>query len=67
MMWPFALLAAADRLNNLHIDLSGKTPEMKFSQTTSGSTRLNNFHAFGCPVYILDACLQDAGGPGPPK
>ena len=67
MLWPFALLAAADRMNNLHIDLNGKTPEMKFSNAAGTQTRLKNFHAFGCPVYVIDARLQDAGGPGPPK
>ena len=67
MLWPFALLAAADRLNNLHIDLDGNTPEMKFLAATGSVTRLSNFHTFGCPVYILDARLQSAGGPGSPK
>lgn len=67
MMWPLALLSAADRLNNLHIDLNGETPEMKFSQVSGNSTRLANFHPFGCPCYILDARLQSAGGGGPPK
>ena len=66
-MWPFALLAAADRMNNLHVDLNGNTPEMKFSQATGVTTRLKNYHTFGCPVYILDARLQDTGGAGPPK
>ncbi len=67
MLWPLALLDIADIMNNLHIDLQGKTPEMKFSNTTGNTTRLSNFHTFGCPVYILDARLQDTGGPGPPK
>ena len=66
-MWPFALLAATDCLNNLHIDLNGQTPEMKFSNVAGASTRLGNVHTFGCPVYILDSRLQDAGGAGPPK
>ena len=26
MLWPLALLAAADRINNLHVDLDGMTP-----------------------------------------
>ena len=30
MLWKFALVASADRMNNLHIDMNGKTPEMKF-------------------------------------
>ena len=67
MLWSFALLAAADRLNNLHVDLDSKTPEMKFSNTPGVTTRLKNFHTFGCPVYVLDARLQSAGGAGPPK
>ena len=67
MLWPFALLAAADRVNNLHIDIEGQTPDMKFSKTAGMSTRVQHFHTFGCPVYVLDARLQDAGGAGPPK
>ena len=30
---PFALVTSADRMNNLHVDMNGKTPEMKFSDT----------------------------------
>ena len=67
MFWPFALVAAADRMNNLHVDMHGQTPEMKFSNTIGSSTRLSHFHTFGCPVYILDARLQSVGGGGPPK
>ena len=55
MFWPFALVLAADRMNNLHVDMHGQTPEMKFSNTIGLSTRLIHFHTFGCPVYILDA------------
>ena len=67
MFWPFALVADADRMNNLHVDMHGQTPEMKFSNTIGSSTRLSHFHTFGCPVYILDARLQSVGGGGPPK
>ena len=66
-LWPFALMAAADRINNLHIDIHGKSPEMKFSSVAGLPTRLKHFHTFGCPVYVLDARLQDSGGGGPPK
>ena len=38
MLWPYALLAAADRLNNLHVDMDGRTPEMKFSHTSGVAT-----------------------------
>ena len=67
MIWPFALLSAAYRLNNLHIDLDRKRPEMKFSEAFGVTTRLTNFHTFGCPCYVLDSRLQSAGCAGPPK
>ena len=47
MFWTFDLVAAADRMNNLHIDMHGQTPEMKFSNTIGSSTRLSHFHTFG--------------------
>ena len=67
MLWPFSLVASADRMNNLHVDMNGKTPEMKFSDTIGLTTRLSNFHTFGCTVYILDARQQRVGGGGPTK
>ena len=67
MSWPFALLAAADRINNMHVDINGMEPEMIFSQVAGSTVQLQNYHTFGCPVYVLDAQLQDAGGTGPPK
>ena len=67
MFWSFALVAAADRMNNLHVDMHGQTQEIKFPNTIGLSTRLSHFHTFGCPVYILDASLQSFGGGGPPK
>ena len=60
-------MAAADRMNNLHVDMHGQTPEMKFLKTIGSSTILRHFHTSGCPVYILDARLQSVGGGGPPK
>ncbi len=30
MFWPFAIKAAAERMNSLHIDTEGHTPESKF-------------------------------------
>ena len=66
MFWPFALVAAADRMNNLHVDMHGQTPEMNLSTNIGSSTRLSHFHMFVCPVYILDARLQSVGGIGLP-
>ena len=67
MLWSFALVASADILYNLHVDMNGKTPETKISEKIGSTNRLSNFHTFGCPVYILDAHLQIVGGGCPPK
>ena len=67
MFWPFALLAAAGRLNNLHIDMKGMTLEMGFSSVAGSSVKLKNYHTFGCPVYVLDARLQNSGRAGAAK
>ena len=67
MLWPFALLAATDRLNDLHINMKGMTTEMKCSSVAGSSVKLKNYHTFGCPVYILGARLQTSGGAGAPK
>ncbi|KAL7460839.1 hypothetical protein ACHAXS_001279 [Conticribra weissflogii] len=58
MLWPLALKAAQDRMNQLTVDLDGKTPEMKFSDVASATIRLCNCHTWGCPCYILDSRLQ---------
>ena len=64
MLWKFALVEPTYRMNNLHVDMNGKTPEMEFSDTIGSTTWLSYFHIFGCPVYILDARLQIVGGGG---
>ena len=58
MLWPFALKTAQDRINQLNIDLEGKTPDMKFSNVEGRSMKLKDFHTFGCPCYVLDSRLQ---------
>ena len=67
LLWPFVLLVAADHINNLHIDLERQTPDMKFPKVGGLPTRIKHFHTFGCPVYILDARLHNAGGSWPTK
>jgi hypothetical protein len=34
MFWPFAIKAAAERMNSLHIDKEGHTSESKFYSVT---------------------------------
>ena len=47
MFWSFALVAAADRMKNLHVDMHGQTPVITFSKTIGSSTILSHFHTFG--------------------
>ena len=67
MFWPFAIKAQAERMNTLHMDLDGLTPEMKLYGLKKGEFPLQHYHTLFCPVYVLDARLQSAGGAGPPK
>ena len=67
MIWTFDLISSSDIMNNLHIDMNVKTPEMNLSVTIGSTTWISNFHKFGYPVYILDDFLQSVGGVGPPK
>ena len=67
MLWPFSFVKSADRMNNHHVGMNGKTPEMKFLCTIVSTTWLSNFHTFGCPIYIFDARIQSVVGGVPPK
>ena len=67
MFWPFAMKAMAERMNTLHVDSDGNTPESIMYGVELETLPVRNFHTLFCPVYVLDHCLQSAGGPGPPK
>ncbi len=58
MLWPFAAKCAQERLNNLHVNLDGESPDMLFSNAKAVNVQLRHHHTFGCPVYILDSRLQ---------
>ena len=45
-------------MNNLHVNLDGESPDMRFSSTKAVNVQLKHYHTFGCPVYILDSRLQ---------
>mgnify|MGYP000436230487 FL=1 len=66
MMWPLALKAAQDRLNQLNVDLNGSTPDMRYSGVSALTLRLRDFHTWGCPCYVLDSRLQ-TNSKGVPK
>ena len=67
MFWPFALKAVAERLNTLQIDSLGRTPESILHGIDIEDIPVKSFHTLFCPIYVLDARLQNAGGAGPPK
>ena len=58
MLWPFAVKSMQDMVNNLTIDDSGSTPEMRFSGSEGSNIYLQNYHTFGCPANVLDSCIQ---------
>jgi len=57
-LWPFALKLAVD-IHNSTPGLSGLSPDEIFSGQKSTKNRLADFHTFGCPVFVLEASLQD--------
>jgi hypothetical protein len=67
MLWPFAIKAAAERMNSLHIDTDGHTPESKFYIVNIENIPVKTFHTIFCPCYILDSRLHNAGSIGPSK
>ena len=55
-LWPFALKLTVDIQNAMPTD-SGLSPEEIFTGRKSRN-RLEDFHTFGCPVFVLEAALQ---------
>ena len=56
-LWPYALFHATARHNRLHLDKFGCTPLEHFARTCSPIFP-DTFHAWGSPVYVLDARNQ---------
>jgi hypothetical protein len=67
MFWPYAIKAAAERMNSLHIDTEGHTPESKFYGVNIFKISVKTFHTMFCPCYVLDSRLHNAGSIGPSK
>jgi hypothetical protein len=49
MFWPFAIKAAAERMNSLHIDTGGHTPESKFYGVHIENIPVKPFQTMFCP------------------
>lgn len=65
VLWPFAIKTACDHYNQFHLNAEGQSPMERIAGSTD-SFHVDNFHPWGCPVYILDSRLQ-SGIKGFPK
>jgi hypothetical protein len=60
-LWPYAVRMANDSINNSPQVPTGLSPMERFTQVNV-APHVRHSHTFGCPVYVLDAQLQTAGG-----
>jgi Reverse transcriptase (RNA-dependent DNA polymerase)/GAG-pre-integrase domain len=60
-LWPYAVRMANDLINSSPQVATGQSPMERFTQVDV-APRVRHSHTFGCPVYVLDAQLQTAGG-----
>ena len=58
-LWPFALQHAVWLFNCIPNRVTGWTPLEVFFKTKSDHCDLQHAHVWGCPVFVLDPCLQD--------
>ena len=55
------------RFNNLQVNIDGSTPELIMYGTKVDNIPVKTFPGMVCPVYVLNSCLQTAGGVSPQK
>ena len=58
-LWPLAMNYAVHLHNNTPKAHDGLCPVEIWSTSKSNYSHLRNAHTWGCPVYVLDASLQD--------
>ena len=61
-LWPMALTHAAYLYNHTPNPQTGQSPMEIFTQTVSDGLALRNTHTWGCPAYVLEPKLTEAGG-----
>ena len=61
-LWPLALSHAAYLYNHTPNEITGQAPIEVFSRTLSDGQALRNAHPWGCPAYVLEPRLTEAGG-----
>ena len=59
ILWPFALKHANYMFNNYQLDINNLSPTMKFCGTKISKLEIHDEHPFGCPVFVLNAKLQN--------
>eukprot|EP00957_Ditylum_brightwellii_P011112 842112-Ditylum_brightwellii.AAC.1 len=64
--WPFCMKAAEEHHNKLDNDAEGWSSLEKLLGYKD-EIMAEDFHTWGCPVYVLDSFLQTGTGIGPPK
>ena len=60
-LWPYALRLVCEAFNESPTKKMGWTPVEIFTQS-SVMPEFKHWRPFGCPVYVLDQALQNAGG-----
>jgi len=61
-LWPMALAHATYVYNHTPSSETGIAPIEVFSRTVSDGQALRNLHTWGCPAYVLEPKLTEAGG-----
>jgi len=61
-LWPMAMQYACDIYNETPRGQADVSPNEIFSEIHSTHSRLLNAKAWGCPVYVLEPKLREAGG-----
>ena len=61
-LWPMALSHAAHLYKHTPNERNGIAPIQVFSKTVSDGQQLRNLHTWGCPTYVLEPKLTEAGG-----
>jgi hypothetical protein len=61
-LWPLAINHAVYLYNHTPNELTGIAPIEIFTRTVGDGQSLRNLHPWGCPTYVLDPRLSDAGG-----
>jgi hypothetical protein len=58
-LWPLAVQHAVWLFNCIPNRVTGLTPLEAFTKTKSDHQDIQRAHVWGCPVFVLDPCLQD--------